>query len=86
MLSYGGITVDNYIREQKERIRLRTTFSKYVSPDVVEEILENREGLGLAGKRRHITVLFSDIRGFTSISEKIAPEQGIRTLEGLLHP
>jgi adenylate cyclase len=80
VLSYGGITLDNYIREQKERIRLRATFSKYVSSDVVEEILEDREGLALGGKRRHITVLFSDIRGFTSISEQIGPEQVVLLL------
>ena len=79
-LSYGGITLDNYIREQKERIRLRATFSKYVSADVVEELLEDHEGLALGGKRRHITVLFSDIRGFTSISEQIGPEQVVLLL------
>jgi len=80
LLSYGGITLDNYIREQKERIRLRATFSKYVSADVVEELLEDHEGLALGGKRRHITVLFSDIRGFTSISEQIGPEQVVLLL------
>lgn len=80
ILSYGGITLDNYIREQKERIRLRATFSKYVSADVVDELLEDREGLGLGGKKRHITVLFSDIRGFTSISEQIGPEQVVSLL------
>lgn len=83
-LSYGGITLDNYIREQKERIRLRATFSKYVSSDVVEELLEDREGLALGGKRRHITVLFSDIRGFTSISEQIGPEQVVSLLSDYL--
>lgn len=80
ILSYGGITLDNYIREQKERIRLRATFSKYVSRDVVDELLDDREGLGLGGKKRHITVLFSDIRGFTSISEQIGPEQVVSLL------
>ncbi len=83
-LIYGGITLDNYIREQKERIRLRATFSKYVSSDVVEELLEDREGLALGGKRRHITVLFSDIRGFTSISEQIGPEQVVSLLSDYL--
>ena len=80
LLSYGGITLDNYIREQKERIRLRATFSKYVSRDVVDELLDDREGLALGGKKRHITVLFSDIRGFTSISEQIGPEQVVSLL------
>jgi adenylate cyclase len=82
--TYGGMTMDNYVREQRERTRLRAIFSKYVSPDVVDEILENREGLGLGGKRRHITVLFSDIRDFTSISEHIAPEQVVSFLSDYL--
>jgi adenylate cyclase len=80
MLSHGGLTLNNYIREQQERLRYRAQFSKYVSRDVVDEILEDREGLALGGKRRHITVLFSDVRGFTSISEKIGPEQVVSFL------
>jgi adenylate cyclase len=59
-------------------------FAKYVSPDVMEEILDNRAGLGLSGRRRHITVLFSDIRGFTSISERIEPEQVVACLSEYL--
>ena len=84
LLTYGGITLDNYVREQKERIRLRATFARYVSPDVVEEILSDREGLGLGGRRRHITVLFSDIRGFTGIAEQIQPEEVVSLLSGYL--
>lgn len=83
-LSYSGITLDSYVREQKERVRLRATFAKYVSPDIVEEILEDHAGLGLGGKRRHITVLFSDIRGFTQISEQIAPELVVSLLSDYL--
>jgi len=83
-LVYGGITVENYLREYKERVLLRTTFSRYVSPDVVDEILENPAGLGLSGQRRHITILFSDIRGFTSISENIEPEQVVELLDDYL--
>jgi adenylate cyclase len=79
-LSYGGLTLLNYVREQRERLRYRAQFMKYVSPDVVAEILENREGLALGGKRRHITVLFSDVRGFTGISEKIGPVQVVSFL------
>jgi adenylate cyclase len=84
IITYGGITLDHYIREQRERLRLRMLFSKYVSPDVMDEILDNRAGLGLSGRRRHITVLFSDIRGFTSISERIAPEQVVACLSDYL--
>jgi len=83
-LVYSGINVDNYINERKERIRVRNTFGRYVSPDVMEEILKDSKGLGLGGKRRHITVLFSDIRGFTTISEQIGPEQVIALLSEYL--
>lgn len=83
-LSYGGIMLDNYVREQKERLRTRAMLNKYVSADVAEEILKHREGLGLSGKRTHITVLFSDIRGFTSISEQIGPEQVVKLLSDYL--
>ena len=84
VLVYSGITVDNYVNERRERIRVRSTFGKYVSPDVMEEILKDRKGLALGGNRRHITVLFSDIRGFTSISEQIEPEQVITLLSDYL--
>lgn len=84
VLSYGGITVDSYIREQKERLRTRAILSRYVSPDVAEELLKTRASLGFGGQRRHITVLFSDIRGFTSISEQIAPEQVVSLLSDYL--
>jgi adenylate cyclase len=79
-LSYGGLTLNNYIREQRERIRTRAFLNKYVSSDVADELLEDREGLGLSGKRRHVTVLFSDLRGFTGISEQISPEQAVSLL------
>lgn len=83
-LSYGGIILDHYVREQKERLRTRAMLNKYVSADVAEEILKHQEGLGLSGKRTHITVLFSDIRGFTSISEQIGPEQVVTLLSDFL--
>lgn len=74
LVCYVGLTLNSYIREQRLRLRTRAEFMKYVSPEVVEEILKNREGLALGGERRHITVLFSDVRGFTGISESIGPE------------
>jgi adenylate cyclase len=83
-LSYGGIVLDQYIREQKERLRMRGMLNKYLSPDVVEEMLKLPEGLKLEGKRTHITVLFSDVRGFTAMSEQISPEQVVALLSDYL--
>jgi adenylate cyclase len=83
-LSYGGIILDHYMAERKERLFIRATFGKYVSRDIVEEILKNPENMGLEGKRKHITVLFSDVRGFTALSEQITPEQVVSLLSDYL--
>ena len=83
-VSFGGMTLDNYVREQRERLRLRAIFSRYVSADVVDEILEHQDGLALHGKRRHLTILFCDLRDFTSISEQIEPEQVVSFLSEYL--
>ena len=54
---------------------LRRAFSTYLSEDVVEEIISDPTRLQLGGIRRHMTVLFSDVRGFTTIAESLTPEQ-----------
>jgi adenylate cyclase len=84
LFTYGGISVDGYVREFRERVRLRNTFAQYVSPEVVDEILQDPSSIGLGGKRRHITVLFSDIRGFTSLSEQNDPETVVALLSDYL--
>ena len=59
---------------EKERKIIKATFSKYVSPHVLEELLTSPEKVVLGGEEKEITVLFSDIRGFTSISERPRPQ------------
>jgi adenylate cyclase len=61
------------LRLYEQRILLRDTLSRYVSQDMAEEILKNPESLQLGGQRRHLTVLFADIKAFTSLSEKMDP-------------
>ena len=68
------------LRLYEQRILLRDTLNRYVSPDMVEEILENPEVLQLGGQRRHVTVLFADIMSFTSISEKMDPAEVVDML------
>jgi adenylate cyclase len=63
-----------------ERRRLRRAFGGYVSPQIMEEILQGRLQVGLGGRRRHVCIMFSDIRGFTTRSEEMSPEQVIRLL------
>jgi adenylate cyclase len=68
---YGATVIDNYIREQRERRRL----AQFFSPSVLNEIVRQRGDDALGSRRRLVSVLFSDIRGFTSLSEKVEPEQ-----------
>ena len=68
------------LRLYEQRILLRDTLSRYVSPAMTEEILKNPESLQLGGQRRHLTVLFADIRSFTSLSEKMDPAEVVDLL------
>lgn len=64
-----------YFSETKEKRYLRQSFQYYLSPHVIAEIVKNPQELKLGGQKRDMTVLFSDIRGFTTLSEKMAPEK-----------
>jgi adenylate cyclase len=77
-VSYLGVTLYRYIHEEKEKRMIKGAFQFYVTPSVVNQMLQDPNALRLGGQRRELTVLFSDIRGFTSISESLNPE-------GLVH-
>jgi adenylate cyclase len=68
------------LRLYQERHVLRDTFSRYVSPELCEEILKNPGLLALGGRRQKVTVLFADIRNFSSMSESMAPEAVVEIL------
>ena len=59
----------NYLREEQERRRIRGAFGQYVSPDLVNQLSDDPDRLILGGERRPLSILFSDVRGFTTISE-----------------
>lgn len=75
----------NLVVESKGRY-LKKAFGTYVSPALVAEILKDPDRLKLGGEKREITVLFSDIRGFTSLSEKLTPEKLVAVLNEYLSP
>jgi len=60
--------------------KLKSTFKKYVSKQIVDQILENEDHLNLGGQELEVTTLFSDIRGFTSMSEKMSPKDVVDSL------
>lgn len=80
-LLYTGLTFWRYLTEERGKKELRQTFQKYVSPAIVEEILSHPKNIELGGKKMNLTVMFSDVRGFTTISEKLDP----RALSDLLN-
>jgi adenylate cyclase len=64
------VTFFNFLFTELERSKVRNAFSQYMSPVMVEKLAQSSESLKLGGERKEMTFLFSDIRGFTSISEK----------------
>jgi adenylate cyclase len=82
MLSvYGSMTLMGYFREQLDRRRIRSAFAQYLSPILVERLAQSRKTLVLGGEDRNMTVLFSDVRDFTTISESYKENpHGLTTL------
>jgi class 3 adenylate cyclase/CheY-like chemotaxis protein len=70
--------------KEKEKESIRGTFERFVAPSVVEKVLQHPDSLQLGGTRQEISVLFADIRGYTSWSENAAPEQVVETLNQYL--
>ena len=68
-LIYLVLTFVNYFREQQQRQQIRSAFGFYLSSPLVEQLAKSPEKLVLGGEERRMTILFSDVRGFTTISE-----------------
>ena len=79
-----GIFVHRYLTEGHEKRLLKQAFQRYLNPSVVDRIIENPDSLKLGGEKKELTVLFSDIRGFTAISESLAPESLMRFMNQYL--
>ncbi len=78
LLSLMSVIVYRVLTEEKQKKEIKAVFSRFVNPNVVEELLESPPELG--GVDKNITVLFSDIRNFTTLSEKLPPQKTINHL------
>ena len=68
------------IEDITQQNKIKNTFKRYVSKQIVEKLLDSKDGLNLGGELRNVTILFTDIRGFTSMSENMVPEEVVSTL------
>lgn len=77
--AFGG-TVWQYVVEGRQKRQIKALFGRYVSPDVYAHLVANPDMVQLGGLRRDMSVLFSDIRGFTTAAEKASPEEVVGQL------
>jgi adenylate cyclase len=84
VIIFSSMTALRVYQEYKERQRVQNHFSRYMAPDVVKEILGCPELQRLGGTRKVITVFFADLKGFTSLSEALEPEQVVELLNEYL--
>ncbi|HEX4923899.1 MAG TPA: adenylate/guanylate cyclase domain-containing protein, partial [Bdellovibrionales bacterium] len=83
---YVVLTFYKYLTEERKKKAIKGTFEKYVSPAIVAEVLKDPSNLELGGKKQRMTVMFSDVRGFTTISEKLDPQALSAMLNKYLTP
>lgn len=83
-LGFVAINVYLFIEERREKSFITDAFGQYLSPDVIEALVENPDKLSLGGERREMTAFFSDIQGFSTISESLSPDELVNLLNKYL--
>src|SRR5262249_54489062 len=81
-----AIIIYKFLTEGREKRQIRRAFQHYLNKTVVDMVIKDPSRLKLGGERRECTVFFSDVRGFTTLSEKLAPEQLVHVLNTYLTP
>jgi len=79
-MTFLSVWLWRFQTEEREKKKIRGMFSRYVSKEVVEQLVSNPSAFSLGGKRMELSVLFSDIVGFTSLSERLSPEEIVSLL------
>jgi adenylate cyclase len=75
-----SVTAYKYIYEEKGKRLLKNTLSQYLAEDLVTSVLSNYEEVRLGGTKKEVTLFFSDIAGFTTLSEQMEPEELVKFL------
>jgi adenylate cyclase len=83
-LTFVAITVYQLLTEERQRLWIKRAFQRFVSPEVVERLVENPAALQFGGEVRSLTVLFSDIRDFTGYTERHPPQEVVQMLREYL--
>jgi adenylate cyclase len=83
-VTQGAMTLHKALTEERQKRMLRRAFQYYLHPSVVEQVVQHPEQLKLGGEAKELTVLFSDIRGFSGIAEQLQPEALVRLLNEYL--
>jgi len=83
-LAYFSQLILQYLETLAQKKKIQQSFGKYLSPEIVKQLSENPDGIKLGGEKKTLTVLFTDIKGFTSISEKFPAEVVLKILNSYL--
>ncbi|MBU0483266.1 MAG: adenylate/guanylate cyclase domain-containing protein [Proteobacteria bacterium] len=84
--NFSLLTVIKFWQTEKEKLFFREAFSRYVSKAVVDQVTESPEKLSLTGEEKELSIMFSDIRSFTSLSEQLTPTEVINLLQEYFTP
>jgi adenylate cyclase len=79
-VTYSGVTLYVYLAERREKAAIKGIFGRVVDREVMEELIAHPEALALGGASREATVVFTDIKGFTALSERLQPEKVVEML------
>jgi adenylate cyclase len=82
--TYAGVVSYRFFFEEGEKRKVRSAFSQYMHPALITQMLNNPKGIQLGGEEKELTALFSDVRGFTTLSENLAPPQLVELLNEYL--
>ncbi len=84
ILGFLTINVYLFIEERKEKSFIKNAFGQYLSPKVIDKLVEDPSALSLGGERREMTAFFSDVQGFSTISESLTPDELVQLLNEYL--